>query len=203
MKSASRRERCGSRWSSAAIICVCLASCGPSNGFRVTNADAAQGGNGTQTSGAGGVASSGGVGSTGGIGGNKAQGTGGVWITTNGGGGARTGGAGGGSAGQDGPVADAEIMLLPDGACGDEYPLFWGIAHALGAGYCLRPGDGGVEQGHVVLDGEGQVVDNSYYGCDRDGSCGAAGLQEFLASLAGYRWPCLAGHTVGYYCVTM
>jgi hypothetical protein len=186
------------------ILIAASAACGRQEGLRTSNADAAQGGNRMPSGGAGGAAfHDGSVGATGGVGGTTSQGTGGIWISIGGVSGSGDGGSGGGGARQDVSVADAEIMLLPDGACGDEYPLWQAIASGPGIGYCFRPGDGGVEEWHVVLDGDGRVVDNSFFGCDSDGGCNPARLQNWLASLAGYRWPCLASQTIGYDCVVM
>jgi hypothetical protein len=119
------------------------------------------------------------------------------------------GGAGGNDGGdsgdRDSASPDLVIVYPPDGSCGDERVLWSAIASAAGAaiGYCAPPGDGGVEEGHVVVDGEGRIIDNSLFGCERDGSCDMNGLTDWLASLAAFRWPCLAGRTISYACVVM
>ena len=97
------------------------------------------------------------------------------------------------------------IVYPADGSCGDESVLWRAIESAAGAtlGYCEPPGDGGVEEGHVAIDSDERVIDNSLFGCDRDGGCDVNGLTDWLASLAAYRWPCLAGRTISYTCVAM
>ena len=135
------------------------------------------------------------AGGSGGLGG-----TGGVYIILPGRGGAQ-GGAGGGAGTTAGPV-DVQVMLLSDGGCGSESPLWAAVAlAATGNGYCDRLEGGSPEHGYVVVDGEGRVVHNSRF-CNSQGSCNTERLRDWLATLEGYRWPCLAGQTIHYFCVS-
>lgn len=59
----------------------------------------------------------------------------------------------------------------------------------------LGPGERlGMLRGAMVLDDEGRVVDITGLSGDK--------LQGWLDDLANQRWPCLAGQTIGYACVT-
>lgn len=138
------------------------------------------------------------AGGSGGLGG-----TGGLYIILPGRGGAQGGaGGGGGTTVPDAGPVDVQVMLLPDGGCGSEFPLWNAVALAAGAiGYCRRLEGGSPEHGHVVVDGEGRVVHNSRF-CNSQGSCNTERLRDWLATLEGYRWPCLAGQTISYFCVS-
>jgi hypothetical protein len=65
--------------------------------------------------------------------------------------------------------------------------------------YCNKipdPGpDGSItDGGYVVLDGDGRVIDNTIFGSSYSMK------QTWLDSLAGYRWPCLAGERITFDC---
>jgi hypothetical protein len=173
------------------ILAVILFACGRQSGLHQTTGDGSQGGSGGYAGGSGG-----------GIGGAISGGGGGLYIDLGVGGSIRgNGGSGGGP--EDSGVVDAEIMLLPDGACGNERPLWDAIAAARAViGYCYRIKEGDLAEGYVVLDNEGRVTYNSVF-CKSDCSdVGDADREKWLASLARYRWPCLSGQTIRYYCVS-
>jgi hypothetical protein len=52
--------------------------------------------------------------------------------------------------------------------------------------------------GQVVFDDNGQLVDDTNYAAGR----GGPSKSEWLSMLASYRWPCAAGITVEYLCVS-
>jgi hypothetical protein len=179
-------------WWVVAIPILGFAAC-RQGGLHPAARDAAQTGGGLSMGGAGGA-------DTGGSDGPMSTGTGGFHIALDVGG---LGGSGGRGGGGEAGVVDAQIMLLPDGGCGSEYLLWDAVGRAAGViGYCRRLEGGHMEWGHIVADGEGWIVYNSVF-CNKDGtSCWAEGLQNWLATLEGYRWPCLAGQTIPYYCVS-
>jgi hypothetical protein len=51
------------------------------------------------------------------------------------------------------------------------------------------------DTGHIVLDGEGRVIDNTIF------APAESSKQAWLDSLADYRWPCLAGESIPFTCV--
>ena len=108
----------------------------------------------------------------------------------------------GGSAGTgpDAGAADGEVLASSDASC-DVAGLWRAISEAARViGYCfLTPAgnDGSViitAWGEVIIDSEGRVIDNT--------RLSSASKQAWLSSLADYRWPCLAGQSLQYSCVT-
>ena len=79
-------------------------------------------------------------------------------------------------------------VACPDDASG----LFQFLASALGLPVCNRT-TSGTPEGTIVLNGEGQVIGIYGYRVPKD-------TQAWVDSLAGYRWPCLAGQSVAYGC---
>jgi len=58
---------------------------------------------------------------------------------------------------------------------------------------CTPTLDGGIAWGWLVFDKDGRIVDNT-------GIYDEASRQEWISSLANYRWPCLAGQVLRYSC---
>jgi hypothetical protein len=102
----------------------------------------------------------------------------------------------GGSPGASGGVAQAGVA--GDAGDCDTNALWQALTRAAGATRCdlvdPPPEGDAVDQLHgaVVIDDEGRVVDNT-------GLTDAA-KQGWLSELAGQRWLCLAGSTLGYSC---
>jgi hypothetical protein len=97
------------------------------------------------------------------------------------------------SSDQDGGVVDGEILDSPDGSCGDGF--FWETIgpYLAGLGVCGTTSNGlpGPSGGYVVLGSEGQIVDITQAGVSRT---------HVVEALASYRWPCVAGQTIPYFC---
>ncbi len=174
---------------SGILAIAVLAACGGS-GMRTSGRDSGQGSDGVASSGAGGI-----------------PGTGGLAI----GGALSQGGAPsqGGSSGQD---FDAAVVDTGIEICGcdsssvsscDQSRLWDEVVnsanlmfHDVYCGEIPDPGpdSGIVDGGYIVLDGDGRVIDNTIFGV-------ADSLkQAWLDSLAGYRWPCLAGERIPFAC---
>ncbi len=120
------------------------------------------------------------------------QGSGGLSSTASATGGVTSQG-GSVSSEQDGGVVDGEILDSPDSSCGDGF--FWETIgpYLAGLGECGTTSNGlpGRYGGYVVLGNEGQIVDITQAGISRT---------YVVEALAGYRWPCVAGQTIPYYC---
>ena len=143
----------------------------------------AEGGSGVASGGAGGT-------ETGGVGRYSSGGS------SSGGTGVATGGATsqGGSAGvgQDGGVADGEILASPDTHdCDLPYLLQVTAQYDGSLGYCYPASDGPYA---LVFDSDGRVVDNMY-------PTGEQNVQSFLQEVSNETWPCLAGQTLRYTCL--
>ena len=167
-----------------------LVACGGS-GLSASSRDASQGTGGVSLRGSGGSA-----------------GTGGVFISLSVGGFSGSSSRAGNSGTNPGAVViDAGITICvcdfaPLPAC-DQSTLWWALktagGHTVGA-MCFPtqdpPLDGGdAIFGYVVLDGDGQVVDNTSFGPFEDQQ-----KQGWLASLVDKRWPCFGGERIAYAC---
>jgi len=145
--------------------------------------------------GGGGIAALGGVRGFGGSGGGAGGGGGGL---------SRGGNAGhaGDSHSEDARVNEGGTQSTVDGLCYDNGVQLWDeiTREAAPAGFCVLAIDGGMSsygrRVKLVFDGEGRIVENT--GIDDN-----ARRQEWLASLADKRWPCLAGQEVAYVCITI
>ena len=100
------------------------------------------------------------------------------------------------AAGLRGPVGDASSSsgdVAAEASC-DAAPLWHAVAFSAFSAVC-SPNPAGVA--YIVLDGEGWVVDNSMYAGD------PVSLQTWLDSLGTQRWPCVAGQTIHYSCLSI
>jgi hypothetical protein len=159
------------------VAVVAMVGCGRQSGLRST--------------GSGGSS----AGATGGAGGARSSAQGGSV--------SQTGGAAGGSSatfqsqgGSSGPVGDASSSsgdVAAEASC-DTAPLWHAVAFSAFSAVC-SPNPAGVA--YIVLDGEGRVVDNSMYAGD------PVSLQTWLDSLGTQRWPCIAGQTIHYSCLSI
>ncbi len=174
---------------SCILAIAVLEACGGS-GMRAPGRDGGQGGVGVPSSGAGGVADT--DGPINNLGGDSSQG-----------GMASNGGSSGSTL--DGPTIDAGIAICGCGSSSnfscDQSTLRNVLnSSAVQTGYghdCTEipaPDSDTVSAVYVVVDGEGKVIDNSIPFDTPDKK------QAWLDSLADYRWPCLAGQTIFFFC---
>lgn len=170
-------------------IAVLVAACG-GTGMRTAGRDSGQGSGGVSSTGAGGIAGMGGI-TTGGVlsqGGAPAQ---------------------GGSSGRDFDAAavDTGIEICGCGSTSvslcNQSKLWDAVVNSAGLMfhdvYCNEIPDPGpdasiTDWGYAVLDGDGRVIDNTIFGSSDSMK------QAWLDSLAGHRWPCLAGKRIPFAC---
>jgi hypothetical protein len=112
--------------------------------------------------------------------------------------------------GRDAAAIDAAISICtcsfaPLPACDDR--TLWHLvrfsgaqSHTVGAvcgSSADPPPDGSTPiLGYVIFDGQGQVIDNSNFGGSQTQQ-----KQDWLESMAYYRWPCFAGESIPFICV--
>ena len=174
---------------SGILAIAVLLACG-GTGMRATGRDGGQGGVGIPGSGAGGIADT--DGPTSNHGGTLSQG-----------GTASKGGSSGSTL--NAPTIDAAIAICGCGSSSNfscDRSTLWNVLNsaAVLTGYgndCTEiptPDPNTVSAVYVVVDGEGKVIDNSIpFGTANE-------KQAWLASLADYRWPCLAGQKIFFSC---
>jgi hypothetical protein len=96
--------------------------------------------------------------------------------------------------GQDGGEADGEISDPVVDICGDEW--FWDNIniYLFGSSGSCGPYSHDLPnliQGNLVFDGEGQIIYVTLAGVSQT---------HAVQALAGYRWPCMAGQTIPFFC---
>jgi len=176
---------------SGILAIAVLVACGET-GMRATNRDAGQGGDGVSSGGVGGIV-----------------GTGGITINPSGAisqGGATSQGGSRGPA-LDSPVADTGVEICGCGSSSiascDQSKLWEEVVYSANlishAVYCSEipdpgPDSGIVDGGYIVLDGDGRVIDNTIF------IVSDSVKQAWLDSLVDYRWPCMAGKSIPFYC---
>ncbi len=107
-------------------------------------------------------------------------------------------------------LADAATLASDAGTAWDDacdlsaiWSLLWVRDNAQGSLVLTScgPDNGspfGGMRGQLVFDGNGQIVEDTNYFA----APGGPGKSEWLAQVAGYRWPCLAGSSLVYTCVS-